>query len=129
MAVSSWDAMNFILYSAVNDSLTRPTVSRPQYDYAFILQAYRRALESFGRVHIVASFAEVDPLVRRLSRERQESVFLSFATPHDTPTDLSCPTACVVAWEFDSIPAGQESSDPQQDWGRILSIHGRVITL
>lgn len=129
MAASSWDAMNFILYSAVNDNLTRQTVGRPQYDYAFILQAYRRVLESFGSVHIVASIAEVDPLARQLSQEHQESLFLSFAAPHDTPTDLSCPTVCVVAWEFDSIPAEQESSDLQQDWGRILGLHGRVITL
>ncbi|WP_256594864.1 glycosyltransferase [Pseudomonas sp. OV226] len=121
--------MNFILYSAVNDSLTRQAVGRPQYDYAFILQAYRQVLECFGRVHIVASFAEVDPLARRLSQERQESVFLSFAAPQDTPTDLICPSVCVVAWEFDSIPSRQERGDPQQDWSRILGIHGRVITL
>jgi glycosyltransferase involved in cell wall biosynthesis len=122
--------MNFILYAAAPDHQARPTAGHPpRYNYVSILQAYRRVLESIGRVHIVTSITEVNPLVRRFSHERQESLFLSFAAPHDTPTDLSCPSVCVVAWEYDSIPCAQEGSAAQQDWSRILGIHGRAIAL
>lgn len=36
---------------------------------------------------------------------------------------------CVVAWEFDSIPAEHWDDDPRHDWSRTLARHGRVITL
>lgn len=49
--------------------------------------------------------------------------------PQTTPFDLECPTVCVVAWEYDSIPDEQWDNDPLQDWTRMLAKHGRVITL
>jgi glycosyltransferase involved in cell wall biosynthesis len=121
--------MNFILYSDVNDSSISQSLGRPEYSYYFVLKAYRPVLESLGRVHVVQSTAEVDPLYQRLLLEGQESLFLSFTPPHKTPTDLTCPTICVVAWEFDSIPDEHWDNDPHQDWSRTLARHGRVITL
>lgn len=129
MAASSWDAMNFILYSDVNDSSISQSLGRPEYSYYFVLKAYRPVLESLGRVHVVQSTAEVEPLYRQLLLEGQESLFLSFTPPQKTLTDLSCPTLCVVAWEFDSIPDEHWDNDPHQDWSRTLARHGRVITL
>jgi glycosyltransferase involved in cell wall biosynthesis len=121
--------MNFILFSDVNDSSINQSLGRPEYSYYFVLKAYRPVLESLGRVHVVHTTAEVDPLYRRLLLEGQESLFVSFNPPQKTPTDLSCPTICVVAWEFDSIPDEHWDNDPHQDWSRILARHGRVITL
>jgi hypothetical protein len=129
MAVSSWDAMNFILYSDVNDSSISQSLGRPEYSYYFVLKAYRPVLESLGRVHIVSSAAEVDPLYRQLQEAGQESLFLSFSPPHKTPVDLQCPMVCVVAWEFDSIPAEHWDNDSRHDWSQTLARHGRVITL
>ncbi|MFJ4193756.1 glycosyltransferase [Pseudomonas sp. NPDC089534] len=121
--------MNFILYSDVNDSSISQSLGRPEYSYYFVLKAYRPVLESLGRVHVVSSTAEVDPLHRQLLAAGEDSVFLSFTPPQKTPADLQCPTICVVAWEFDSIPDEQWDGDPGQDWTRMLARHGRVITL
>jgi glycosyltransferase involved in cell wall biosynthesis len=129
MAVSSWDAMNFILYSDVNDRSISQSLGRPEYSYYFVLKAYRPVLESLGRVHVVSCTAEVDPLYRQLRAAGEDSLFLSFTPPQKTPTDLECPTVCVVAWEFDSIPDEQWDNDPRQDWTQMLARQGRVITL
>jgi glycosyltransferase involved in cell wall biosynthesis len=129
MAVSSWDAMNFILYSDINDSSISQSLGRPEYSYYFVLKAYRPVLESLGRVHVVSSTAEVDPLYKQLLAAGEDSLFLSFTPPQKTPNDLECPTICVVAWEFDSIPDEQWDNDPRQDWTQMLARQGRVITL
>ncbi|WP_064116534.1 glycosyltransferase [Pseudomonas fluorescens] len=121
--------MNFILYSDVNDNSISQSLGRPEYSYYFVLKAYRPVLESLGRVHVVASTADVDPLYRKLLAAGEECVFLSFAPPQKTPLDLQCPTICVVAWEFDSIPDEQWDNDPRQDWTQMLARQGRVITL
>ncbi|WPN58005.1 glycosyltransferase [Pseudomonas sp. P9_31] len=121
--------MNFILYSDVNDSSISQSLGRPEYSYYFVLKAYRPVLESLGRVHVVSSTAEVDPLYRQLLAAGEDSLFLSFTPPQKTPNDLECPTICVVAWEFDSIPDEQWDNDPRQDWTHMLARQGRVITL
>ena len=121
--------MNFILYSDVNDSSISQSLGRPEYSYFFVLKAYRPVLESLGRVHVVSSVAEVDPLYRQLQQAGEQCLFLSFSPPHKTPTDLQCPMVCVVAWEFDSIPAEHWDNDTRHDWSQTLARHGRVITL
>src|SRR5690349_193161 len=129
MAASPWGAMNFILYSDVNDSSISQSLGRPEYSYYFVLKAYRPLFESLGPVHVVSSASEVDPLYRQLQQAGQDCLFISFAPPHKTPTDLQCPMVCVVAWEFDTIPAEHWDNDPRQDWSRTLARLGRVITL
>lgn len=129
MAVAPWDAMNFILYSDVNDRSISQSLGRPEYSYYFVLKAYRPVLESLGRVHVVSTRAEVDPLYRQLLACGERSVFLSFTPPQNTPTDLECPTICVIAWEFDSIPDESWDGDQRQDWTQMLARQGRVITL
>ncbi|ROM82165.1 glycosyltransferase [Pseudomonas brassicacearum] len=121
--------MNFILYSDVNDHSISQSLGRPEYSYYFVLKAYRPVLESLGTVHVVASVAEVDPLYLALQEAGQDCLFLSFSPPHKAPVDLLCPMVCVVAWEFDSIPAEHWDDDPRHDWSRTLARHGRVITL
>ncbi len=128
MVVSPWDAMNFILYSDVNDRSISQSLGRPEYSYYFVLKAYRPVLESLGQVHVVSSAAEVDPLYRQLQLAGQDCLFLSFAPPHKTPTDLQCPVVCVIAWEYDSIP-DDPHEDARHDWSQILARHGRAITL
>ncbi|WP_213937730.1 glycosyltransferase [Pseudomonas sp. dw_612] len=121
--------MNFILYSDVNDSSISQSLGRPEYSYYFVLKAYRPVLESLGRVHVVSSAADVDPLYRQLQQAGQECLFLSFSPPHKTPIDLQCPMVCVIAWEYDSIPDEDWDNDPRHDWSQTLARHGRVITL
>ena len=69
--------MNFILYSDVNDRSISQSLGRPEYSYYFVLKAYRPVLESLGRVHVVSTSAEVDPLYRQLLAAGESSVFLS----------------------------------------------------
>ena len=121
--------MNFILYSDVNDHSISQSLGRPEYSYYFVLKAYRPVLESLGPVHVVSSVAEVDPLYQTLQQAGQDCLFLSFSPPHKAPLDLLCPMVCVVAWEFDSIPAEHWDDDLRHDWSRTLARHGRVITL
>jgi hypothetical protein len=128
MVVSPWDAMNFILYSDVNDRSISQSLGRPEYSDDVVLKAYRPVLESLGQVHVVSSAAEVDPLYRQLQLAGQDCLFLSFAPPHKTPTDLQCPVVCVIAWEYDSIP-DDPHEDARHDWSQILARHGRAITL
>jgi len=129
MAVAPWDAMNFILYSDVNDRSISQSLGRPEYSYYFVLKAYRPVLESLGRVHVVSTTAEIDPLYRQLLAAGERSVFLSFTPPQNTPTDIECPTICVIAWEFDTIPDESWDGDSRHDWTQMLARHGRVITL
>jgi len=128
-AASSWDAMNFILYSDVNDRSISQSLGRPEYSYYFVLKAYRPVLESLGQVHVVASPDDVDPLYLQLRQAGEDCLFLSFAPPHKTPTGLQCPMVCVIAWEYDSIPSEFAAGDERQDWRQMLARHGRVITL
>ncbi|MFG6204331.1 glycosyltransferase [Pseudomonas retamae] len=121
--------MNFILYSDVNDRSISQSLGRPEYSYYFVLKAYRPVLESLGQVHVVASPDDVDPLYLQLRQAGQDCLFLSFAPPHKTPTDLQCPMVCVIAWEFDSIPSEFATGDERQDWRQMLARHGRVVTL
>jgi len=121
--------MNFILYSDVNERSISQSLGRAEYSYYFVLKAYRPVLESLGRVHVVASVAEVDPLYLQLLQDGQECLFLSFAPPHKTPIGLQCPMVCVIAWEYDSIPSERADNDVRQDWRQTLARHGRVITL
>ncbi|SEM61751.1 Glycosyltransferase involved in cell wall bisynthesis [Pseudomonas sp. ok272] len=121
--------MNFILYSDVNDRSICQSLGRPEYSYYFVLKAYRPLFESLGRVHVVASIAEVDPLYQQLLASGENSLFVSFTPLQKTPRDIACPTICVVAWEFDSIPDEQWDNDPRQDWTQVLAGQGRVITL
>lgn len=121
--------MNFILYSDVNDHSISQSLGRPEYSYYFVLKAYRPVLESLGRVHVVASPDDVDPLFLQLRQAGQDCLFLSFAPPHKTPTGLQCPMVCVIAWEYDSIPSECAAGDERQDWRQMLARHGRVITL
>lgn len=121
--------MNFILYSDVNDSSISQSLGRPEYSYYFVLKAYRPVLESLGRVHVVSAVAEVDALYQQHLAAGEDSLFLCFTPPHKTPNNLQCPMVCVVAWEFDSIPAEHWDNDPRHDWSQTLARHGRVITL
>ncbi|SDW07843.1 MULTISPECIES: glycosyltransferase [unclassified Pseudomonas] len=121
--------MNFILYSDVNDLSVGQALDCVENSPYLLLTAYRPMLESLGRVHVVSSVAEVDPLYQRFQEAGQDCLFLSFSPPHNTPTDLLCPMVCVLAWAFDSIPTEHFGDDPGRDWRRTLNRHGRVIAL
>jgi hypothetical protein len=103
MAVSSWDAMNFILYSDVNDRSISQSLGRPEYSYYFVLKAYRPVLESLGRVHVVASGRSRSAL-SAIAQAGQESLFPVVRAAAENPDRPRNARRCACAWEYDSIP-------------------------
>src|SRR6185312_11177177 len=71
---------------------------------------------------------EVDKIFDDCERDGLRCIFLSFAPPHRTFTNLRCPTVPVFAWEFDTIPDEVWSADPRDDWRFALSRTGCAIT-
>lgn len=125
----SWNCMEFILYSDLNEGSISSNLGVPEYSYYFVLKAYRSALETFAGVHCVKTESEIAPLHARLAAEGKRCVVLVFAPPHKAPVNLPCQTLCVVAWEYDTIPDTAWDDEPRNDWRYVFARHGAVITL
>jgi glycosyltransferase involved in cell wall biosynthesis len=120
--------MIIITYSeTANDSIEN-RLGKAEYSYYFIYKKYLPALEKLGQLISVADPAsEVDEIYR--SHPDEACVFLSFSPPHRTVSGLSCPTVCVFAWEFDTIPTQAWGNRPEMNWASKLSSVGNALTL
>ncbi len=119
--------MKFITYSGVNQASVKDNLGKPEYSYYFVSAGYKGVLESLGEViEINDPEAEVDPI---FEASEEPCVFLCFTPPHLAPVGLRCPTICVFAWEFDTIPDEAWDDNPKNDWRTVLADHGRAITL
>lgn len=86
-------------------------------------------LESIGTVIQIQSLEEVEALYADFSAKGEKVVFLSVSPPHQTPLNSSCPTVCLFAWEFNSLPNLAWDADPQNDWRYVFShIQGAICT-
>jgi glycosyltransferase involved in cell wall biosynthesis len=122
--------MVIIVYSETSTAFIERNLGKSEYSYYFVLKAFLPILEKIGRVIIVTDPRnEVDAIHRRATQDGEECVFLSFSPPHRTPLDLACPTAPVIAWEYDTIPNETWSGERHQDWRFVLNKFGRAITL
>lgn len=122
--------MRFLVYTPVQASAVKASLGKPEYSYFFVLNRYRPILESLGQViDIRDPDNEVDRLYEAARAEGERCVFLCFAPPNKAPVGLVCPTLCVFAWEFDTLPNEMWNDDPREDWIRVLRAHGRAITL
>lgn len=120
--------MIYALYSELNDSNIKSNLGRPQYSYYFLLKSFRRVLEKLGSVQIINDPAtEVDQLYTESKARGEECLFICFTPPHLAPTDLSCPTLCLFAWEFSTIPCESWDSNPANNWCWVFSHHLGVI--
>lgn len=123
-------AMNFILYSAVNEDSIADSLGLPEYSYYFVLKQLRPILEELGEVILVDKpEQEVDPIFNQCTANGQPCVFISFSPPHKTLVELDCPTVSVFAWEFDNIPFESWDEDLRNDWRYVFKRHGRAISL
>ncbi len=124
-------ALQLLIYSETTAATVSGNLGRAEYSYYFILEKYLPLLCRLGEVVYVSDpHREVDPLYRKALKRGRESVFLSFSPPHRTEKRLRCPTVCVLAWEFDTIP--DESWDPEEPWNNwveALRRIGNVITI
>jgi glycosyltransferase involved in cell wall biosynthesis len=118
--------MKFITYSGVNQASVQSNLGQPEYSYYFVASGYRKVLESLGEVVEVNNPEEVDSIYHD---SEEACVFLCFTPPHLAPVGLQCPTVCVFAWEFDTIPDEIWDENPKNDWRTVLANHGKTVTL
>lgn len=130
--------MIILVGSKIDQSSIQASLGKPEYSYYFLLKDFLPALKQLGQVISVSSRDEIDALYREHTAAGQQVLFISFTPPHQTPTDLECPTICIFAWEFDSIPtisvdqatmakAGDWHADPNNDWGHVFSTLDGII--
>ena len=114
--------MTFIVHAEVGDQSIRAALGKAEYSYYFLLKAFLPALQACGEVLTVSSPArEVDALYDKCRAAGKPCVFISFTPPNLAPLDLRCPTLCLFAWEFDTLPDGLWAQDPAQNWPWALS--------
>ena len=121
--------LTFILSALTGETDIRAALGAAEYSYRFVLEGYRAALGSLGPVVVVKDVAGVEACHSRVVAEGRQAVFLCFAPPHRAPLGLACPTVCVVAWEFSTIPAEPLDADPRSDWRHVFARTGRAIAL
>ncbi|GAB5452323.1 MAG: hypothetical protein Hals2KO_26510 [Halioglobus sp.] len=98
------------------------------YSYYFIFERYLPVLERLGQVIEVGDpEREIDGILDSHPSER--CVYLSFTPPHLMHVHPRCPTVCVFAWEFSSIPDGVVSACDEIDWAGVLADAGNAAPL
>ncbi|MEM1155500.1 MAG: glycosyltransferase [Pseudomonadota bacterium] len=118
-----------IVFSETSEKTVQSKLGSADYSYYFILEKYLPLLSRIGEVKQVDDPAiEVDSIYAAAQAAQKHAVFLSFTPPHRTVANLSCPTICVMAWEFGSIP-DEDSSDGALNWVRIIREIGHVVTI
>ena len=123
--------MIIAVYSGTRASTVSRDLGKADYSYYFILQKYLPLLRALGEVRFVDNPAlEVDAIYAEAQAAGAGAIFLSFTPPHNTQRGLRCPTVCVMAWEFGSIPDEDWDSDgPSPNWVTALRDIGNVITI
>ncbi len=124
-------SMIIIVYSGTRAGTVSRDLGKADYSYYFILQKYLPILEKLGDVRVVDDpLSEVDPIHAQAIASGNKAVFLSFSPPHTTARHLRCPTVCVMAWEFGSIPDEDwDAGGAQVNWVTALREIGNVITI
>ncbi|MCR9104921.1 MAG: hypothetical protein NXI15_06510 [Gammaproteobacteria bacterium] len=120
--------MIIITYSETNAETIEQSLGKAEYSYYFIYKKYLPAMEQLGQLIAVR-----DPLteVDRIYHEHpdEDCIFLSFSPPHRTVLNLQCPTVCVFAWEFSTIPQEHWHDKPEFNWAQVLQDIGNALTI
>lgn len=120
--------MIIITYSETNAETIEQRLGNAEYSYYFIYKKYLPAMKRLGTLISVNDPAtEVDRIYRE--NPEQKCIFMSFSPPHRTILDLECPTVCVFAWEFSTIPEEHWHDKPEYNWARVLPQLGNAITI
>ena len=120
--------MIIITYSETNAQSIEQRIGKAEYSYYFIYRGYIEALKKLGRhIDVTDPLTEVDRIYRENPDE--ECIFFSFSPPHKTILDLECPTVCVFAWEFSTIPYESWHGVEEHNWARNLEIVGNALTI
>ena len=120
--------MIIITYSETSAETIEHRLGKAEYSYYFIYKKYLPALEKIGTLIAVTSpQSEVDKIF--LENPDDKCIFLSFSPPHRTLFDLRCPTVCIFAWEFSTIPEESWHAQPAYNWAASLEKIGNAITI
>ncbi|MBB6340543.1 glycosyltransferase involved in cell wall biosynthesis [Pseudomonas fluvialis] len=120
--------MIILVSSKISQKNIHDSLGKPEYSYYFLMKDFLPALERVGRVFHVQSEEEVEALHDCFTNLGEEIVFLSVSPPHQTPLGLKCPTICLFAWEFDSLPNVAWDGNPKNDWRYVFSRIAGVIS-
>jgi glycosyltransferase involved in cell wall biosynthesis len=121
--------MIILIYSETNSATIALNLGRSEYSYYFVLKEFRPVLERLGTVISIDNPEyEVDRVYHNAARHGERCIFVSFMPPHRTPIHFDCPTVCIFAWEFDTIPNEGWNGEPRNDWRVVFRKLGRAIT-
>lgn len=121
--------MIILVCSKIGHANIQASLGKPEYSYYFLLKEFLPALEQVAQVVVLDSVADVDRLYHQYTEAGEVVVFLSVSPPHQTPVDLDCPTLCLFAWEFDSLPDQPWDGEPRNDWRYVFRhIAGAICT-
>lgn len=121
--------MVIIVHSSESDKTILSNIGAPDYSYYFVMKKFRPLLEEFARVvEVKKPDAEVDAIYETCRNRKEACLFLSFTPPHKTAVGLHCPTVCVFAWEYLTIPSDVWSDNPRNDWRHVFRQHGCAMT-
>ena len=120
--------MIIITYSETNADTIEQSLGKAEYSYYFIYKKYLPAMERLGRlVAVTDPQTEVDQIYN--DHPDEDCIFLSFSPPHRTVLNLQCPTVCVFAWEFSTIPQEHWHDKPEFNWAKVLTEIGNALTI
>jgi glycosyltransferase involved in cell wall biosynthesis len=122
--------MHFILHSEIDETSIAKRLGQADYNYYFVLRAFKPALELLGSVEIVRDpNSQVDPIFDRCTAKGEDCYFFCFAPPHKVPFCHQCPTVIVFGWEYPDIPEEIWDDAGRSDWRVTLAALGGAITL
>lgn len=120
--------MIIITYSEINAETLQENLGEAHYSYYFIYVKYLPVLERIGKVIAVREpSSEVDKIFH--DHPQDDCMFLSFTPPSRTEPNLACPTVCIFAWEFSTIPNKTWNDIEENNWILMLERIGSAATL
>lgn len=125
--------MKFILYAQTNPAALSSQLGVADYSYTFLLNAFQQSFAELGQT---AVFADWEQAVQEANTQLRQGVacsLVAFTPPHKLPSDVSCRTLLVFAWEYPNLPVGTDerswAGDVRYDWRYGLSTAGSAIAL
>lgn len=121
--------MKILVYSKIIDATISDSLGLPEYSYYFAKKEFMPILLELGDVEEITNpEEEVDTIYEQCKRDGKDCVYLSFTPPHLMETNLVCPSVCIFAWEFSSIPEEAWNDNPGNNWRQVLAKVGFAIT-
>lgn len=121
--------MKILIHSKISGENIAQSMGLPEYSYYFAKREFVPALQLIGEVlEINDPSLEVDTIFHQSQAQGEPCIFLAFTPPHLMPLGLKCPSVCVFAWEFSSIPQETWADSKENNWADVLLTVGQAVT-